>query len=154
MPKLLTFGACRQAIVDRDSGSVSLINLINNLIILKQPGQDPPSDANSPIEWGIVTAWLRLSGEEGKTFFQHQLLISPDGKTTEAGEAKFSFDPNLDSRIMTSVIKANGFPVGQIGIVTLRVELREEGNEQWQTISDYPIEIRHQIQEGGLIVPA
>ena len=151
MPNLLTFGACRQAIVDRDGGSVSLINLINTLTILKQPDQNISPDANSPIEWGVVTAWLRLNGEEGKTFLQHHLLISPDGRTAEGGETNFSFDPNIDSRIMTTVIKANGFPVGQTGIVTLRVELREEGNEQWETIADYPIEIRHQIQEGNLL---
>jgi len=153
MPNLLTFGVCRQAIIDRDNGSVSLINLVNTLTLLLDSAQDIPPDANSPIEWSVVTAWLRLDGDEGKTFLQRQLLISPDGKTVEAGAASFTFDPAIDSRIMTTVVKANSFPVGQSGIVTVKVDLREERNEQWETIANYPIEIKHQIQEGGPVVP-
>lgn len=148
MPKLLTFGICRQAIVDNETGSVSLINLINNLTINQQTDQTIQPDVRGSFEWGVVTAWLRVDEDEGKTFDQRQTVTTPDGETTDQAETNFTFDNNSESRILTSIAKVTGFPIGQAGIVTVTVDLRESGREsEWEMVAEYPVEVFHQLQE-------
>ena len=149
MPKLLTFGVCRQAIINRDDGAVSMINLISSVTIQRQPDQAIPTDANTFFEWGAASVWLRLDGDEGKTFEQHNQLISPDGNITDLGKVDFS----MDGKLMSNIMKAQGFPIGQVGIVTFRVELRETTEEQeWETFAEYPLEVVHQLQEEEPVV--
>lgn len=149
MPKLLTFGVCRQAIINSDDGAVSLINLLSSVAVLRPDDQVIPPDANMPFDWGAVAVWLRLDEDEGKTFEQQSQLISPDGNVTDLGIAVFM----SDARIVSNVLKAQGFPIGQAGTLTLRVNLRETGEEQeWETVAEYPIEVVHRIQEEAAIV--
>lgn len=153
MPSLLTFGVCRNAIIDRDSGSVSMFSLVNNFTVALPANQPIAPDSKSPVEWAVVTAWLRHEEDEGKSYEQRHLLIAPDESSTEHDVATFTFDLAADSRILTGVTKAFGFPVGQAGEVILRVELRKVGSAEWVTIAEYPVQITHQIQEGDAIVP-
>jgi len=153
MPSLLTFGVCRNAIVDSENNAVSLISLVNNLTLLVQVDQVIAPDMNSPIEWAVVTAWLRHEEDIGKAFVQRHLLITPDGNTVEHLAAQFNFDATTEAKIKTAVTKAVGFPIGQVGEVKLRVELQEVGSERWTAFADYPIQVTHQVQEGGAIAP-
>lgn len=144
MPKLLTFGVCRQAIINRDDGAISLINLISSVTILRPDDQIIPSDANMPFDWGGAAVWLRLDEDAGKAFEQNNQLVSPDGNITDLGVSVF----RLDARLVSNVLKAQGFPIGQAGTVTLKVNLREVGKEQeWKTFAEYPIEVIHQTTE-------
>jgi len=145
MPKLLTFAVCRQAIIERDDSSVSLIRLINNLTVNLQPSQVVAPDMTMPFEWNVVTAWMRLSGDEGKTFEQRQELITPSGETLEGGKTSLIFNSSPDARILTTLAKANIFPIGEAGIVILRIGLRETGKQDWEMIAEYPIEVIYNI---------
>lgn len=147
MPSLLTFGVCRNAIIDRD-GSVSMISLVNNFTVQVLAEQVIALDANSPLEWAVVTAWLRHREDEGKSYEQRNLLVAPDESSTEHNVATFKFDLAADSRILTGVTKGFGFPIGKTGEVKLKVELREVGSVDWIAIAEYPISIVHQLQEG------
>lgn len=150
MPKLLTFGVCRQAIINRDNGAASLINILGSVSIQAPDDQVLPPDANAQFDWGGVAVWLRLDEDEGKTFEQQNQLISPDGSITDLGVSVF----RTDTRLTSNVMQAQGFPAGQAGILMLRVNLREIGKEQeWETFAEYPIEVIHQTQEEASIVP-
>ena len=148
MPKLLTFGVCRQAIINRDDGAVSLINLVSSVTIQRQPDQVVPLDANSPFDWAAAAVWLRLDGDEGKTFEQRSELVSPNGDTIELGKSIFS----MNTKLVSNTLRAQGFPIGQVGIVTLKVDLRKTGEQGWTTFAEYPLEVIHQIQEEEPIV--
>jgi len=144
MPKLLTFALCRQVIVNRDDGAISLINLLSSVTILRPDDQVIPPDANLTFEWGGAAVWLRLDEDAGKNFEQHNQLVSPDGSITDLGVSVFK----LDTRLVSNVLKAQGFPIGQPGTVTLKVNLREVGKEQeWKNCAEYPIEVIYQTQE-------
>lgn len=153
MPKLLTCAVCRQVIVDRDDSSISLISLINSLNVNLQPGQNVAPDMALHLEWNVVTAWLRLDGDAGKSFEQRQELITPSGKIIEGGKTLLRFDSSPDSRILTILAKAGNFPVGAAGIVILRVDLREAGEQGWETCAEYPIEVIYKIQQGDPGIP-
>ena len=152
MPTLLTFAVCRNAIIDREGGAVSIISLVNNFTVPVPSNHVATPNMNSPIEWAVVTAWLRHDEDQDKSFEQRHFLIAPDGSSIEQHIATLTFDLASDSRILTGVTKGYGFPVGQAGEVKLRVELREVGSEDWVTIAEYPINITHQVQEGDAIV--
>lgn len=144
MPRLLLFSPCRKVIIDRDDDTVSLVSLLHgfNVNPVADQSEQIPKDAVIPFEWGIVTAWLRTPYDEGKQFEQRIEVVLPNSQVIGTSAAvPFS----MTRRTHQNAIKGETFPAGIAGEYTFRLWLREagEGNE-WQVISEYPIEIRHE----------
>ena len=145
MPQILLFAPCRQAIVDRDNQSLSLIGIINGMNISVSSGEAIPDNAIAPVEWAIVSVWLLQPGEENKTFEQKIDLSFSDGKSFPSQTLLFK----MVGRVHQVYAKSNAFPVGTPGDCTFTLfvrEVREEGPEQeWQKKAEYCIEIKHTL---------
>ncbi len=143
MPKLLIFAPCQKAIIDKTDNTVSLINILHGLAINTQSTSTEgsiPTNAMMPLQWAIVTIWLRSPDDGDKTFEQRIDIIKPNNERMEASTQVFK----MTYRTHQIASMANSFPIGISGEYRLVVCLREvvEGGE-WKELSEYPIEIKH-----------
>ncbi|MFN8483794.1 MAG: hypothetical protein U0768_12210 [Anaerolineae bacterium] len=141
MPKLVLFAPCDKAIVDQETNSLSLIAILENIRVPIVDGITVPADTSAPLTWACVSMWQRIEGDANKEFEQRICLLLPDGQ--EAIESITSFQ--MTDLYMRSVLRVNGFPVGQEGEHTLRLAVRETGAEPvWRTVADFVLNVIHE----------
>ncbi len=140
MPKLKLFLSCERAITNSEDNSVSLITVIDGITIPK------PSDSNSvvAVRWDTVATWEKDEQDADKAFEQRTCLVLPDGTETNSAIIKFI----VKDTIHRNTVHVFGFPVAQAGIYKLKLYLREEGNENWNEISEYQILVTHLEDKG------
>jgi len=110
-------------------GPASLIGLFSKMYvtpITAPSGESPvvPPNAILPREWAIYTEWNTEPGDENRRYVLAVQIFYPDqtpfGETTRA---PINVEPNRRSQ---SIVRINGFPVGQAGMYTARVWIEED----------------------------
>jgi hypothetical protein len=137
MPKLLVFAPCERVIYERDDNGASLITLLEGLTVTSD--EKLAEDAIMPIRWQIFTSWKIEEGEQGKDFEQRIVIIAPSGKQSEDNIATFHLQREYH-HIRTQII---GLPIGIAGVCLIKLSLREQGQEAWQELAEYPIIITY-----------
>ena len=140
MPRLLAFLPCERAIISRDDGSVTLVQVFHGYTV-GIPEQALGQRALLPIRWSVLTYWLREAGDENAQFEQLVELVSGDGETLLTQESQFTIAKQTHSQVGQVL----GFPVpsarqGDIPY-SLRVSLRRIGQPDYQLVAEYPIVI-------------
>lgn len=144
MPRLLVYGICQKAIIDREDSTVSMISILSGISVTVKAGIIEP-DAAILLPWGAVTTWLRLPDDENKAYEQKIDVLSPNGDVS--GESVVPFVMNRRSH--QNAVSVNGFPVGIQGEYKVRLWLRETQHQDqpWTIIADYPVEVTHIAEE-------
>jgi hypothetical protein len=139
MPRLLLFGPCQKAIIDQDDALVSMIAILAGVTVAA-----PVSlDAAIQFPWAAVAVWERLIGDEDKAFEQQMQVVQPDDTTIGDSVVQFTFV----KRTHQNVIRAMAFPVGQAGLHSLRLSIREVGSADWSVVAEYPVEVEHRLAD-------
>jgi hypothetical protein len=142
MPRLIFFLPCEKAIISQEDNTISLINVIQGINVPKPSIED----AGAAVSWFAVSAWQMIPGDANKTYEHRTNLRLPNGKETGESILRFDFSKTPHHR---NIVRINGFPVGQAGIYTLNLFIRELGAEQWTQVADYQITVNH-IVKGAL----
>ncbi len=140
MPKLIFFLPCEKAIISQEDNTISLINVMQGINVPKPSVED----AGAAISWFAVSAWQMIPGDANKTYEQRTNLQLPNGKETAESITRFDFSKVPSHR---NIVRINGFPVGQAGVCTLNLFLRELGGGQWAQVADYQITVNHIVQQ-------
>jgi hypothetical protein len=146
MPKLLIFVPCEKIIIDA-GGNASLIVLLQD-IGLEVPAKTPvPREAVTPKEWAIFTAWKIATEDFGRTFKQVVQLLWPDGKEFKNGAIGFvPEDKKAVHQIQMNIV---GFPVGQVGPITINMWLEDKEKKIGEVYS-YIMNVTHKESQGTL----
>ena len=145
MPQLIFFGSCQKAIIDKRDGSVSMITLLHSMKIQVPIGILVPEDAAASVTWATVATWFRSEEDEDKTFQPKIEILYPSGDVFLSIEG----EPFILQEVSyTTTTNSNGFPIGQQGIYTIRVLLREVSEEKWEEKGSCPVEVSHIPLEG------
>jgi len=151
MPKLLLFAPCQKAIIDEVDKSVSLVGVMHGFnfqAIGEPPSATLPTNVVIPMNWAMVSIWLRLPEDNDKTFEQLIELITPDNTKVQASTQAFQ----MTTRTHQIAMSANTFPVGKTGEYKLVLSLREIEQTPWVQILEYPIVVHYlenQVQKAG-----
>ncbi len=141
MPRLLFFAVCQKPIIDREDGSISLMTIINGLKLPAQVEQPVSSDAATSFGWGAVAQWRQVPEDAGKTYEQRIQIIRPDGTGSGDSVILFAFLENIH----TNAIRGDSFPVGPSGEYTVRLSVREVGDQnEWEDVANWPIDVIHE----------
>lgn len=145
MPRLLLFGVCQKAIMDRQSSLVSMIEIISRLQLIIPAGNPLPADTIGPVQWGTAASLLPEDGDEGKVFQTQVEIFSPSGekKIEIPGEPFTAAD-----RAVQTITNAFGFPIGEAGVYSIKLFLREVSKDDWKEIFNYPLEVIYTEQKG------
>lgn len=144
------FGVCRQAILNAQDQSISLISLMPGLSVPVSQSETVSEDTVAPLFFGVALQWLVQPEDQGKQFEHRFQIVKPDGNIYPMSTSTVVAEKNN----VSVVLQGMGFPVGVPGVYHVTVDLRESGQSQeWQKFGEYPIEVFHVTQEEALIAP-
>jgi hypothetical protein len=144
MPRLIFFGVCQKAIIDRQDGNVSLITLLNSITVQVLGDTQIPHDAMLTAQWSTAATWHREPDDDGKTFQSRIELVFPSGEMATPPIFGEPFESVAITN--TTVTSANLLPIGEAGEYTVRISLREVGTNDWQDAGNIPLDIEYQRQ--------
>ena len=149
MPKPIYIICSETGSEDKDTGLLSLFNLIDTLQITKA-AKGMPLRAASPITQLRITAcWLQESGDEDKEFEIEVAVISPVGEETILGRAALVFATKF-CRISARVIGL--FPIKGEGMFWIEARIRKTDSNAWQ-VNKTPLFVE-QLPSSTAEVPA
>jgi hypothetical protein len=131
---------CRMSLTDRETNSVTLIGVIEEVGLPELPLELHDQRKLVPAFLEVVTLWSREIRDQAEVGYGRSRLISPENIEL------FSFDYQVDltatprSRTIGRVFGFRPMPQGQC---TLRTDRRATPNDEWETVSLIPIEITH-----------
>ncbi len=144
MPRLLLFAVCSRVIEDNADGNLTLVSLLEGLAGYYPPGQNKPTEMSVDVRWSAVAVWWRLPEDDGKSFEQSVVVISPDGE--EMGGASHSFQMKLRSGRIS--VNGRSFPTKGEGEHMVRLSLRElKEDAEWKVVTEYPIFVVYQERD-------
>jgi hypothetical protein len=125
---------CSEAIFDKETNLVSLINVIEELTIQAKP--KPKGKIGIALD--IVSFWMR-SNEDEPSFGKYRIsLVSPEGKVLNTVEGEL--DLTIYQRLRTRT-KFIGFPANQPGRYIFRVDQEEEESKEFLPVANIPIRV-------------
>src|SRR5947209_18596346 len=121
MPRLIMFGVCQKAIVDRDQGGVSMISLMSVFQLRTVAGLPSAPDLVIPLAWATVASWFREDDDAEHEFQPRIDVVWPNGEVAvEIPGSPF----RMGHPAVQSVTNQIGLPVGQQGLYSMRIYLR------------------------------
>ena len=150
MPKLLAFLPCEKVIVEKEYQSPSIITVLQRIIIGQDRSGSSPQNTIAPIQWVIFTAWTREEGDQGQSFRQKGELLMPDGSPSPIS-IDLLFTMNHQVNFLT--LHFHAFPVGQTGVLNLRVWIESSSGQVVTPQYSYPIRVERGPGRGGIPVP-
>ncbi len=136
MPKLLLFTPCEKIIID-DNNNVSLVVLLHEITAVPSE-KGIPKNAVTPKEWAVYTTWVQEDGDENKSYIQWLQIQWPDGSEFEKYPLPFVFKKRRQQNRVNIV----GFPIGQPGLLTIKMWLESDGAKVTEVYS-HTLEITH-----------
>lgn len=141
MPRLLMFVPCERVIIGQGDNSLSLINVLQNIQVNRPSAglTEIPANAAIPMQWAIVTVWLKEREDEGIGYTQRVALISPTERILIESITGFAMEKEAH-RIANNIV---GFPIGESGPHVLKLWLRAGESRDWREIASFPVVIAH-----------
>ena len=125
---------CSRAVIDRDSNSVSLENVIEQLNIRDKPRPE----GQLPISLQIATLWARSDLNVSARGTGRMTLMAPSGQAF----GPFEFDVDLsEARRHRTRGTFHELPLPEPGRYVFRIELRENSEEEWHQVAAIPLEV-------------
>jgi len=126
---------CSNVVIDVDSKSVSIHNAIEQINI----PFEPKPEGVLPIEFDIVTLWVRSDFDKPSTGHARISLLSPTGKKLQNHE--YDLDKLADFERLRARQHVRGLPASEPGRYTFYVELKSEGEGEWHHVASVPLKI-------------
>lgn len=132
---------CSRSLIDHRTNNISLIDIIEELQIVGPPLPQPGGQFVIPINFEVVTLWGRGQNNLPIRGYGRLLFIDPASNTLRSLD--YEIDLSVFQRVRTC-LGIIGLSVQNQGRYILRVQMRENGNEEWQTVANIPLNILFQ----------
>lgn len=135
---------CSNAIVDRDSNNLSLLNVIEqvSLDVNLKEGQEWDEKAGDmfPLNMVIVTRLRKIISEEESAVGAMKIdFISPDNKMVSSFEQDFELGKGIDNIRMRFGI--GGLKLGKSGIYNFVISLKDGSDEKFKKAYSLPLKV-------------
>lgn len=132
---------CLHAVIDRDSNSVSLLDVVEELNI----GHTPARESNLVFSLDLMTLWVRADRDVPVQGRGRVTFLSPSGEITDG---PFEFDIDLSQhRRNRSKGRFRALHINEPGQHRFLVELQGEDETEWNQVATVPIEVNFVPQE-------
>ena len=126
---------CTQAVIDKDSNNISLLNVIERITIQARP----TPGGIFPYRMDLASFWTRdnpkVPEKEGVSRIS---LKSPSDNTLGSWEIGVNLSRHSNSR---SKLQLLTLPIGEAGIYKFMVEYRASKRGRWKKAGEVPLEI-------------
>jgi hypothetical protein len=143
MPTLILFAVCEKVILEA-AGNASIINLVHGMEAAS--AQQGPiiapilRNAVSPVTWSIFAVWRAAPGDTDKQFVEKVEILWPDRTVFYAVDFPLKFEAN--KTIHQSTANVIGFPIGQVGDVTVNMWI-ECDRRRIGEVSSWTVSVTH-----------
>jgi len=136
MPQHVWSVFCERVLVEMDTQSVSLINVVEEFIL---EGELPSNRVDLPIQAALVSYWTRSERETPEYGRTRVRVVSPAGESMTIGHA-WELDL-LEERRAQLVSRIEMLPLQGEGIYQLVIEYRSEQEAAWNEATRIPLEV-------------
>jgi hypothetical protein len=124
MPTHLWTILCEKAPVNRDTGNVSLIEVVEDVVVEVDKAQDLTAPLASPIllpvSWALVSTFERVNWAQAEKTGAKFLIITPSGN--KIGEGSIEIDLSQHIRVH-HIVSFNGFLIVEPGANYFQIEV-------------------------------
>jgi hypothetical protein len=132
---------CQNSVIDRDSNTISLFNVIEEIHVVPQPPQEPLMPAavgkGASIVFQLVTLWGRSNQDTPEQGRGRLRLVLPDGESSITGEHEVNLTEFLRLR---HIARITTMPIRNEGIYKFVVE-GKESNGKWSARFEVPLRV-------------
>lgn len=130
---------CSKSVIDQDTNSISLLEVLEQLNI---SGPKLPKKKDKvvtiPLNFEVVTLWSRVSDDQPCRGNARIILFAPSGKKIK--EFKHNVDLTTYKRFRNRV-KIIGFPFPESGIYNFQIQIKEEKDSNWKEVANIPLQL-------------
>lgn len=127
---------CGRSSTDRDSGNISLFDVVEQVNVLG-PLPDPATRPAIPVQYEVVSLWARQQLDQPEEGLARVRLVGPNGVEL-FGQG---FVVNLTQHVrMRTQLRSAALPVVGTGIYTFHTDI-QRADQQWETVSHIPIQL-------------
>ncbi|MGB2671483.1 MAG: hypothetical protein WA621_16500 [Candidatus Acidiferrum sp.] len=131
--------ACEKVIIAKEGDVPSLIGLMSKIVLTVPAELEIPRDAVAPKEWFVFSIWDGEPGDEQREYMLCTQVVYPD-QTQFARILKLRIPVETRKRSQM-LVQLQGFPIGQVGLLTVRTWVEEK---EQQVIG--PIEFKIELE--------
>lgn len=125
---------CSKAVTDRETNSVSLQTVLEQLNVKGEP----KPDNLVPMQFDVMSLWSRSDDNKPCKGRMRMTYVSPSGKVLITTEGKINL---LNTERFRSKIHSHGIPIGERGRYKFIVELQQEGEREWNQVARIPFTV-------------
>ncbi len=125
----------------------SVINIMDSVTVESEDQLQLQEDTAFAINWQIFAIWRKTDVSDSKKKFEQRIeLLRPDGHSEFNATQPLNIDTTHSN--FRAILKIGAMPIGQKGILTLKMLLREVGEvNEWQEMGEYFINVIHKKKE-------
>lgn len=132
---------CQKTIIDSDTNNISLVDILEQLtanVNIKDP-KNEPKEINVPINFEVVSFWLKDSAEKVVKADLEIEIIDPEGKVLKKFPQTLKFPPNI--RRLRSRLRIIGLVLTVSGNYIFKVKIKDEKRKEYQDVAELPLEV-------------
>jgi hypothetical protein len=123
---------CQSASFDAQTNSISLLNVLEQIITFGEPSVDRPGIVQAE----LVSLWKREQLDSPSSGKMQAFYIDPTGKQSDP----ISLEINLSqSNFHRTRLSLPGFPLIATGEYIFHIEYQVQGEEQWRPAAEIPL---------------
>ncbi len=131
---------CLRAIIDQTTNNISLIDVLEQINL--EGGPPPAGEVGTiPIQFEVISSWYRVPKDQPTKGRARFVFLSPDGNTLASRE--IDVDLSEHARLRTRLASA-ALQFRLAGDHIFRIQLRDEGHQEWMDVADLPLQINVQ----------
>lgn len=132
---------CRRSQIDIDNNNVSLNEVLEQLAVdIKiKDGDKQPEEINIPIDYEVVSLWVKEKSEEHVKADVEVNFLDPTSKKLKTFSQPVEM-PKTMNRLRTR-FRITGLGLTIAGVYSFNVRIKEEGAKEFRKVSELPLEI-------------
>lgn len=133
---------CRRSIVDSGTNNLTISDVLEELKIdikVQQKDVDKLKLINIPLEFEVVSLWMKDDIQQHQKAESTIEVISPDGKQMKTFNQVIDIPAGM--KRLRSKMQVMGFVVESEGEYIFQINIKEEGNKMYKTVAELPFEV-------------
>jgi hypothetical protein len=135
---------CKNSSVDKNSNSLSIFNILEEIQLTKNPNVPVPKEGimpAAPLAYEIITLWSRETKSDNELTANMQTeLLDPTNKVLQSNVSEIKFEK--DKSRLRIIVKALGLPITTGGTYHFRVSLKKAADKEYKYVSQVSLEVK------------
>ncbi len=133
---------CRKSVIDNETNNLSMFDVLEQISVdvnLNKEKQEKFIKINVPIDYEVISFWVKPEGVEVYKGEINIEVVNPDGKVEKAFAQPL--DIPEDKKRLRSRMRIKGFVAEKSGVHIFRVSYKDLEDNKYTTVAEIPFEV-------------